>query len=170
MEQSDETATISRQLYGELVCLTHEKELQWIQQGPAETGKRLVNTGTWCLTKAWQGLPLYVFFRTPTRTREHRTRMDTGAVFIMGSHGFTTVLLNPSTFVGCGHTILLIQLSNYLEHCIIPCWSIIPEKAKGSHRWDPVCSPSKQRYQHCGRSKACSPLVSSGPWNDSILD
>jgi len=50
MEQSDETATIIRQLFDELVRLTHEKELQWIQQGPAEAGKRLVNTGTRCLT------------------------------------------------------------------------------------------------------------------------
>ena len=46
MEQSDETATLIGQLFGELVRLTHEKELQWVQQGPTETGKRLVNTGT----------------------------------------------------------------------------------------------------------------------------
>ena len=50
MEQSDKTAAIIRQLYGELVRLTNEKELQWMQQGPTETGKRLVNTGGRCLT------------------------------------------------------------------------------------------------------------------------
>ena len=73
---------------------------------PSYTTKRAVGSFPSSIPKAWQGLPLSVFFSTPTHTRKHHTHTVMGAVlsgvwgvcavthgFLSGGHSITYNLL-----------------------------------------------------------------------------